>query len=669
MLEQLINKNNSDTSGLNALFARGNSPVSFDKALDDNLLADRLNFGELLASLREKMLAKEVGQERGLAGDFASLFTGAQLEQVELPPDFSTELGESFSAWLLEQGVVPRGFIDRAVESAERPAEQMAQMQPGLVVAEDLQNNDFDTEGFAPQVLTESELGAEADGLEGFVPSALNPVLGSAANKEIGAAETEQGIEEFLASKNAQNDLVNGLEQDAVDEFANELEPVLPQVEPKPVEGLAQEDFASQKASEPSLAVNLAQVEEQNKLQPGLVVEDLTNKESLQQLVADKQDSADALAEKSAKKPAENLAAAIEEPEEEIEAQDELAENLIFGSELQPSNEPEKAEKTSMDFAAAEQNDEIEESLINLQGFGLGFEEVSAESFAANSAKVDAKTSFAQMAYEDFSRQSVAQKTAPAINQALVANEAQTKPSFAETTAQQAALNVFAKAAVEKVSGQFAPIQGLQTNSLAGNVLQNLNLREAQALQQQANLIAEDLLDGETLEEQENEQERMPGFLTGVGSDTTRPGSSAPSLASINYPLRHQQWASAVGKRLVFMINNQLSQAQITLNPEKLGPIQIRLTLDRDQVVSVSMTAHHGATRETLEQAIPRLREMLAEAGIDFDSLDVQDEKTFEEQAKQQNAKQDSSSDEQAEEGGTEKVRKYETDNTVDFYA
>lgn len=164
------------------------------------------------------------------------------------------------------------------------------------------------------------------------------------------------------------------------------------------------------------------------------------------------------------------------------------------------------------------------------------------------------------------------------------------------------------------------------------------------------------------------------GEAGAVGGDKK---SSLPSLASVNYPLRHPQWGNAVAKRVVFMATHQLQMAQITLNPEKLGPIQIRLQMDREQLVAVSMSAHHGATREALEQAIPKLKEMLEQAGIEYADVQVDDQSDFGEglsdaQTQSSGAKLSAQSLNQNESDGEQVDQKplkvAELNNMVDFY-
>lgn len=215
-----------------------------------------------------------------------------------------------------------------------------------------------------------------------------------------------------------------------------------------------------------------------------------------------------------------------------------------------------------------------------------------------------------------------------------------------------------------------APVQTVQQQLSQSNLQQqamNLNLRDQLAQQQQETLKASDVKYKAADAQSELE-------LLGVQATGTERKSNAPALASIAYPLRHPQWAQSVGKRIVFMANQQMQQAQISLNPDKLGPIQLRLQLDRDQMVTVSMTAQHGATREALEAAIPRLKEMLEEAGIHFDEVKVEDEEAFEQSSQGQTGEPEGlktagSSGVGDEDDSESPSSKKQTDNMIDFYA
>ena len=125
-------------------------------------------------------------------------------------------------------------------------------------------------------------------------------------------------------------------------------------------------------------------------------------------------------------------------------------------------------------------------------------------------------------------------------------------------------------------------------------------------------------------------------LLGNLGLDTK--GQLPPSLQGIAYSLRSPQWSQALGQRVVYMASNKVQEAKITLNPEKLGPVQIKLHMDKNQQLHISMSAHHHMTKETMEAAVPKLKEMLDSTGIDLGSIDVNQDNQFD--APQQNNEQ-----------------------------
>ncbi len=81
--------------------------------------------------------------------------------------------------------------------------------------------------------------------------------------------------------------------------------------------------------------------------------------------------------------------------------------------------------------------------------------------------------------------------------------------------------------------------------------------------------------------------------------------------------LGHPQWARALGERLAVVVRGEHQTARMSLNPAHLGPIDIQLRLQDDQA-QLWLTAQHPQARDALEAAIPRLREMFAQQGIDL---------------------------------------------------
>lgn len=78
----------------------------------------------------------------------------------------------------------------------------------------------------------------------------------------------------------------------------------------------------------------------------------------------------------------------------------------------------------------------------------------------------------------------------------------------------------------------------------------------------------------------------------------------------------------AVGQRLMFMIRSGGQDAQLRVHPETLGSIDIRLRLDGEEA-SLSLASPHASVRDALELAVPRLRELLTEAGVGLTQVNV----------------------------------------------
>lgn len=111
-----------------------------------------------------------------------------------------------------------------------------------------------------------------------------------------------------------------------------------------------------------------------------------------------------------------------------------------------------------------------------------------------------------------------------------------------------------------------------------------------------------------------------PGYAAGV----TTQSPAVPGLPqfTIDIPPGQPGWGEALGERVNWMLNNQQPGAQLRINPPHLGPLEIRVSVHHDQA-SVTFTAHHAATADHLEAALPRLREMLADNGLQLAQFDV----------------------------------------------
>ena len=104
-------------------------------------------------------------------------------------------------------------------------------------------------------------------------------------------------------------------------------------------------------------------------------------------------------------------------------------------------------------------------------------------------------------------------------------------------------------------------------------------------------------------------QELGSSALRGKGSQT------GAGFAAITSQLGNQGWGDELVSRVKWQIGQQIQEAKISLNPRELGPLQIKISINDDQA-HVQFVAHHGSVRDAIEDAIPRLREMLEQAGL-----------------------------------------------------
>ena len=97
----------------------------------------------------------------------------------------------------------------------------------------------------------------------------------------------------------------------------------------------------------------------------------------------------------------------------------------------------------------------------------------------------------------------------------------------------------------------------------------------------------------------------------------------------------HPQWGQAVSERVMWSANQKVQTASIQLDPPELGSLQVKLNISHDQV-SVSFTSPHAHVRDALEQSLPRLREMMAEQGLNLGESAVNDQSSSQDQPKRE---------------------------------
>ncbi|MDP5144955.1 flagellar hook-length control protein FliK [Shewanella sp. ULN5] len=76
-----------------------------------------------------------------------------------------------------------------------------------------------------------------------------------------------------------------------------------------------------------------------------------------------------------------------------------------------------------------------------------------------------------------------------------------------------------------------------------------------------------------------------------------------------------QRFSPVMKQQLITMVSNGIQQAEIRLDPPELGHLMVKIQVHGDQT-QVQFHVAQTQTRDLIEQAIPRLREMLAQEGL-----------------------------------------------------
>jgi len=111
--------------------------------------------------------------------------------------------------------------------------------------------------------------------------------------------------------------------------------------------------------------------------------------------------------------------------------------------------------------------------------------------------------------------------------------------------------------------------------------------------------------------------EEAPAPLAALQAQAAKVDATGnPAMPGDRIPARlgTQAWDNQVSQRIVYMVGKEQA-ATLTLNPPDLGPVQIVLNVTNDQA-TVAFSSDQLDVRQALENALPRLREMMSESGI-----------------------------------------------------
>ena len=161
-------------------------------------------------------------------------------------------------------------------------------------------------------------------------------------------------------------------------------------------------------------------------------------------------------------------------------------------------------------------------------------------------------------------------------------------------------------------------IERLDFSKLKGELKADLNLQSRVSAEKSS--ISEFV---DQLSMKMSNESSVGSLFSQANNGLNKPGGiPAIQQFTMNTQLNQPEWGTDFSKRIQFMVNNDIKNAELRLDPPELGRINIKISMNQDQA-NVVFTSAHGNVRDSIENTLPRLRELLQESGIQLGDANI----------------------------------------------
>lgn len=153
-------------------------------------------------------------------------------------------------------------------------------------------------------------------------------------------------------------------------------------------------------------------------------------------------------------------------------------------------------------------------------------------------------------------------------------------------------------------------------------------LNDAGKAELAAGLSGESVRNRKTADLSTTAQQSGNSAISAASAHTQAPAMLAGAQSShiaINTPVGQAGWGNEFNQKITWIATQRNQSAELHLNPPQLGPLDVVLKVSGDQAVAL-FASPHAAVREAIEQALPKLRDMLADNGIMLGNATVSDQ-------------------------------------------
>ncbi len=119
------------------------------------------------------------------------------------------------------------------------------------------------------------------------------------------------------------------------------------------------------------------------------------------------------------------------------------------------------------------------------------------------------------------------------------------------------------------------------------------------------------------------QEQSFESAMSKLNVNTTQTQKSITALNTETIAIYRKDFASAVKDKVMVMINQKIQQVEIQLDPPEMGNVHVRVNLQNEQA-AVQFIVQNPQAKDALEQNMGKLREMLAESGVDVGDANIE---------------------------------------------
>ena len=191
-----------------------------------------------------------------------------------------------------------------------------------------------------------------------------------------------------------------------------------------------------------------------------------------------------------------------------------------------------------------------------------------------------------------------------------VAKEAGTDAAGAKTFSATSIKNPALAAAGADLGADKAAAATADLRGAAGNIK-----LDAQPQVDAADFTLQQARDAALLAQKEQAPTAVATAAAQLQPATLEAAQAAAASEELTAHVGTDAWNDQVGQKVVYMLGAEDQTASLTLNPPDLGPLQVVLSVSNGQA-DVTFSSNQLEVRQALENALPRLQEMMSESGI-----------------------------------------------------